>query len=94
MTKHAKGVMLYEGHRVKVRLQFEPRDLWMGVFWRVTTPFNQEEWYILHVYLTLVPMLPLHITNVRRVRKNEKDRVQSHWFRSSDTVHRDHGVSK
>lgn len=41
--------------RLKVQIQFEYRDIWMGVFWRKTK-------IALHFYICLLPMLPLHIT--------------------------------
>jgi hypothetical protein len=36
------------------QFQWEPRDLWVGMFWHCTP----VAW---HVYLCLVPMVPLHI---------------------------------
>ena len=93
MTRQAKGIKFYDGQRTKVRLQWEPKDLWVGVFWRVSTPFGQEVWEMLHVYVTVVPMLPLHITHVRRKKKNDKDHVQGCWVRSPDSVSGNHGVS-
>lgn len=51
---------------MKWRLFFEPRDLWLGVYWTRDaaeyafdgSPFRYE-W---RVYLCLVPMLPLLVT--------------------------------
>lgn len=54
---------LWDGRRVKVQLQFEPRDLWVGIFWQVRKPPDLPAPYrILHVYICVIPMLPLHIT--------------------------------
>jgi hypothetical protein len=47
--------------RLIAQLQFEPRDIWIGVFWR-RTPIA------LHFYICVVPLVPLHIT-VSRFRK-------------------------
>jgi len=33
---------LYDGKRVKVQLQWEPADLWIGVFWRISRPRDFE----------------------------------------------------
>jgi hypothetical protein len=38
-----------------VQFQWEPRDLWIGVFWRRTE-------IALHLYICLLPMVPLHVT--------------------------------
>lgn len=37
------------------QLQWEPRDAWVGLFWRRTD-------IALHLYICLVPFVPLHIT--------------------------------
>lgn len=48
---------------VAVNLQFEPRDLWIGAFWqRKTAPLGAT---ITHVYVCVVPLLPLHVTVYR-----------------------------
>ena len=44
-----------DGAMLKAQFQFEPRDLWVGVFWRRTK-------LCLHVYICVLPLLPLHIT--------------------------------
>lgn len=40
---------------LKVQVQWEPRDMWIGVFWRTTK-------VAVHVYACLLPCCPLHIT--------------------------------
>jgi hypothetical protein len=42
--------------RVKARLLFEPRDLWVGIYW------NRPVRRALQVYVCIVPMLPLLVT--------------------------------
>ena len=49
---------LFDRPRLKVQFQYEPRDWWVGIFWRRTK-------IALHVYVCLIPLVPLHIT-VRR----------------------------
>ena len=45
-------------HRLEVRWLWEPRDLWVGVFWnRVWTP----ERFLL-VYVCLLPSLPICVS--------------------------------
>jgi hypothetical protein len=39
---------------VKAQVKFEPRDLWVGLYWDRST----FHW---HIYLCLLPLLPLHI---------------------------------
>lgn len=52
-------ILDYTGrYRVIAQFQFEPRDLWVGLFWRR----SMAEWPIWHFYICLVPMVPLHIT--------------------------------
>ena len=43
----------------RVRILFEPRDLWIGIYWRLTREFAGMR--SLHIYICLVPMLPLHL---------------------------------
>lgn len=42
-----------------IGLEFEPRDLWIGLYW------NRGEQYTLgrlwDMYICIIPMLPLHI---------------------------------
>lgn len=46
---------LIDQPRLIAQLQFEPHDLWVGVFWRRTE-------IAIHLYVCLLPMIPLHIT--------------------------------
>lgn len=41
-------------HRARVRVQFEPRDLWIGVYW-------DKRVLLLNVYVCLLPMLPIRV---------------------------------
>lgn len=50
---------------LKAQFQFEPRDLWLGAFWRVNRQMPPP-FYTLHLYLCLIPMFPLHITILLR----------------------------
>lgn len=43
----------------RTRVEFEPRDLWIGLYWRCTRElFGVRH---LHIYICLIPMLPLHL---------------------------------
>lgn len=44
---------------IDVRLKFEPRDIWVGIFWQRIAPG-------LEVYVCLLPMLPLRFVLSRR----------------------------
>lgn len=60
-TVDGGGLVVYrllrivDNRRVKAQIQFEPRDLWVGVFWRHTQ-------HCLHLYVCIIPLLPLHVT--------------------------------
>lgn len=47
-----------------VKLKFEPRDLWVGVYWDferyIWNPDQTEHWW-LDVYVCLIPTLPLRL---------------------------------
>lgn len=48
-----------------LELLFEPRDLWIGVFWDVPySPF--DPFWQLEIYLCIIPCLPLHFCVDRR----------------------------
>jgi len=40
---------------MKAGIEFEPRDLWLGIYWRMDVMGR------LHLYLGLVPMFPIHV---------------------------------
>lgn len=46
---------------LKAQFQFEPRDIWVGLFWRVNHEMPSP-YCTLHLYLCLVPLIPLHVT--------------------------------
>lgn len=52
--------------RFSARLKVEPRDLWVGVFWRWRTLTSRRFWR-LEVFICVVPCLPLHVTVSRMV---------------------------
>ena len=60
MTENPAGVKLWKSERCIVRLQWEPRDLWVGLFWRK----SEICW---HIYICLIPLIPLHISILRRL---------------------------
>lgn len=51
--------------RIKAQLQFEPRDIWIGLFWQ-TNHDMPLPYYTLHIYVCLVPLIPLHVTVLLR----------------------------
>lgn len=48
--------------RVGATIHFEPRDLWVGAYWKrkLMLVAGLQTRTDLHVYLTLIPMWPLH----------------------------------
>lgn len=51
----------------QLRFKFEPHDLWVGVYWAMKDNSRMRDidghwwWEIFHVYITIIPMLPLFI---------------------------------
>lgn len=41
--------------QLRVRLEFKPQDCWVGAYWETRYPGSA------HVWICLLPMLPLHI---------------------------------
>lgn len=41
------------------RFKWEPRDLWVGIYWDTSGIW-------LHIYVCIIPCLPLHVTFQRR----------------------------
>lgn len=54
---------------MKIRLEFKSRDLWIGLYWEVRewAPLNPDG-PALHVWICLLPMLPIHIVIPWRAR--------------------------
>lgn len=50
---------IFDGNRIKAQIQWEPRDIWIGLFWRTT---ERERNRYLHLYVCVVPFLPMHVT--------------------------------
>lgn len=55
---------LIDGNRLKVQIQFEPKGLWIGLFWRITRDVSPPT-SIVHLFVCVVPCFPLHITWLR-----------------------------
>lgn len=50
-----------------VQLKFEPRDIWIGVYWdRPMVSILSSARPKVHLYICLIPMWPLHIWWERR----------------------------
>jgi len=52
---------------MQVKLLFEPRDLWIGVYWDLKHSFKKRETGIvdldrLEIYICIIPMLPVRIS--------------------------------
>lgn len=44
---------------MNIRVKFEPRDLWIGVYWKT---YNEGWSKMLNVYICILPMLPICLT--------------------------------
>jgi len=54
---------------MKVSVQWEPRDLWVGAYWDVTINSGEFGYYDgrwFDVWLCLVPCVPIHVEWYRR----------------------------
>lgn len=52
-------VQILNGRHVKARLQWNPRDMWIGVYWS-SHPLCWQ------LYVCLVPMFPLRVAVLKR----------------------------
>jgi len=64
VMKTPPHLRLVDADRLKVQIQFEPRDMWIGLFWRVTRDVPAPA-SIVHLYVCLIPCFPLHLTWLR-----------------------------
>jgi len=48
--------------KLSFKLQFVPRDLWVGVFWKLLSPTGVQGWV---AYICILPCLPLRIKLIR-----------------------------
>jgi len=46
---------------LKVRIEFEPRDLWVGAYWKHKRLGMLRK---LDIYICVLPVLPIHLTYV------------------------------
>lgn len=63
-----RALRIVDRANVKAQFQWEPRNAWVGLFWRRTN-------VTLHLYVCVVPFVPLHITILRRPRDNIDERL-------------------
>ena len=48
--------------KIKARIEFEPRDLWIGVYWNYHTIGTLKH---LDIYICIIPIFPIHITVIQ-----------------------------
>ena len=60
--------------KLRVRPMFEPRDLWVGIYWTNTWDFPEGEWRAFDLYLCILPMLPIRFTLYRPEQSKEVER--------------------
>lgn len=68
ISKQPPSWRLVDRPTIKLQLQFEMRDCWVGLFWRKTD-------LAIHLYICLVPTIPLHVTILRRKYQNRCERT-------------------
>ena len=60
-----KGLRLINRPWIKGQFQWEPRDLWIGVFWRRLNEMP-EPFFTIHIYICILPLIPFHLTILMR----------------------------
>lgn len=54
-----------------MRMEFKIEDLWIGVFWR-TAYSDAAKRYLTHIWICLVPCVPIHISYVAKLRSAKR----------------------
>lgn len=55
---------------MKAKLEWQPRDLWVGIYWRaVALKTVTWEYRALHVWVCILPCIPIHLTFRREKEK-------------------------
>ena len=52
---------------MKVTIEFKLQDLWIGAYWRYDKAYQLQ-----HLYICLIPCIPIHITFDRTRREAKK----------------------
>jgi hypothetical protein len=50
---------------MKISIKFEPRDIWIGVYWDKESyfiPLPLEKWTVVRVYICLIPLFPIKVS--------------------------------
>jgi hypothetical protein len=53
---------------LKIELIWEPRDLWIGIFWRNMGDCSKT---VLHAYVCFIPCVPIHI-RIKKLKKSTR----------------------
>jgi hypothetical protein len=67
-TCGGRMILLFYQHfqRFSIGFKFEPRDLWVGIYWTM----SEDAWArFLEIYVCIIPTLPLHVV-IERGKKN------------------------
>ena len=59
---------------LEIKLLFEPRDLWVGLYWNKEEAPGGKPW-VLTLYFCLIPMLPLRVkmTSIKKIKLTAAD---------------------
>lgn len=60
-----KKLRIIDKERVKVQFQLELAQVWVGFFWMTREAFDPNCKF-LHIMVCFIPLLPLHITILRK----------------------------
>ena len=46
---------------MRVRVEFKPQDMWIGVYWEVDGS-DDDFWRTIDIWVCIIPTLPIHIS--------------------------------
>ena len=65
MENKENDFVLFLSRNLTILIGFDPRDIWIGLFWNRPEPF-----YDLFIYICIVPMFPIKIEYVFEGQEN------------------------
>lgn len=51
---------------MKIKLEFKPQDLWIGIFWKCRVEVDLCDWSYWDFWVCIIPMFPIHISFITK----------------------------